>query len=102
MIIFWSNPAIDDLKGIQDYISRGSEHYASEFIQRILETVQQLEHFPELGRVIPEIRDLAAREIIFQNYRILYRLKRDRIDIAAVIHSRRDIRRKVVERWEVV
>ncbi len=102
MILFWSTPAIDDLTGVRDYIAQGSPYYASEFIQRILETVQKLEHFPELGRIIPEIENPTARELIFQNYRILYRLKQDRIDIAAVIHGRRDIRRKMAERWEIV
>ncbi len=102
MILFWSTPAIDDLTGIQDYIAKGSEYYAAEFIQRILQTVQKLEQFPELGRIIPEIEDRSGRELIFQNYRILYRLKPDRIDIAAVIHGRRDIRRKIHERWEIL
>jgi len=102
MILFWSIPAIDDLKGVRDYIAQGSQFYAAEFIQRILQTVEKLEQFPELGRVIPEIEDPTARELIFQNYRILYRLKQDRVDIAAVIHGRRDIRRKISERWEIV
>jgi plasmid stabilization system protein ParE len=102
MILFWSTPAIDDLTGVRDYIAQGSQYYAAEFIQRILETVQKLEQFPELGRIIPEIGDPNARELIFQNYRILYRLKPDRIDVAAVIHGRRDIRRNIAERWEIV
>ena len=93
---------MDDLTAIRDYIAQGSEYYAAEFIQRILQTAQKLAQFPELGRVIPEIQDSTARELVFQNYRILYRLKQDRVDIAAVIHSRRDNRRKISERWEVV
>ncbi len=40
MIVFWSQPAIDDLTGIRDYIAKGSEYYAAEFIQRLLETVE--------------------------------------------------------------
>ena len=102
MILFWSTPAIEDLTGIRDYITQGSEYYAAEFIQRILQIIQKLEQFPELGRIIPEIEDPSAREVIFQNYRILYRLKPNRIDIAAVIHGRRDIRRKITERWEII
>lgn len=102
MILFWSSPAIDDLGALRDYISQGSEYYAAEFIQKILQAVQKLERFPELGRIIPEVEDSKAREIIFQNYRVLYRLKPDRIDIAAVIHGRRDIRKKIAERWEIL
>ena len=102
MILFWSTPAIEDLTGIRDYIAQGSEFYAAEFIQRLLLTVQKLEQFPELGRIIPEIENPAARELIFQNYRILYRLKPDRIDISAVIHGRRNVRREIAGRWEIL
>lgn len=102
MILFWTTPAIDDLTAIKDYIAQGSEYYADEFIQRILNTVQTLETYPELGRMIPEVEDPTARELIFQNYRILYRLKHDRIDIAAVIHGRRDIRQHIADRWEIL
>ena len=102
MIIFWSTPAIDDLKAIQVYIAQGSEHYAAEFIQRMMQAVDKLKSFPELGRMVPEIQDPRARELIFQNYRILYRLRQDRIDIAGVIHGRRDIPTKTMRRWEIL
>ena len=102
MILFWSTPAIEDLTGIRDYIAQGSKYYAAEFIQRILQTVERLEQFPELGRLIPEVEDQTARELIFQNYRILYRLKQDHLDIAAVIHGRRDVRREIAGRWEIL
>jgi len=36
MILFWSAPAIGDLKGIQNYMARDSEYYAEDFVQRIL------------------------------------------------------------------
>ena len=102
MIVFWSTPEIDDLKAIQVYITQGSEHYAAEFIQRILQSVQKLERFPELGRMVPEIQDPIARELVFQNYRILYRVKLDRIDIVAVIHGRRDTQKKKMQNWEIL
>jgi len=102
MILFWSAPAIEDLKAIRTYIAKDSEYYAYEFIQRILDAVENLSQFPEMGRVIPEIDNPSAREIVFHNYRILYRLMPDRIDISAVIHGRRDIRQTATERWEVI
>ena len=102
MIVFWSTPAIDDLKAIQVYIAQGSEYYAAEFIRKVLEVVDKLEQFPEVGRVIPEIQDPHARELVFQSYRILYRLGKDRLDIAAVIHGRRDVQKEIPRRWEIL
>ena len=102
MILFWSAPAIDDLKALRNFIAHGSEYYAAEFVHRILNAIEKLERFPQLGRPVPELRDAAAREIIFQNYRILYRLRPGRIDIAAIIHGRRDLKRKMARRWEIL
>jgi hypothetical protein len=34
----------------------------------------QLQLFPEQGRIVPEYRNPDLREIIFQPYRIVYRL----------------------------
>jgi len=102
MILFWPTPAVDDLRAIRDYIAQGSEYFAAQFIQKVFQSVEKLKRFPELGRVIPEIQEPGARELIFQSYRILYRLKPDRIDIAAVIHGRRDLRHKISERWEIL
>jgi toxin ParE1/3/4 len=101
MIVFWSDPAIEDLRAIRDYIALGSEHFAAEFIEQLLDVVAKLEQFPELGRIVPEVQDPKARELVFQNYRILYRLKPDRLEIAAVIHGRQDVRRKTPP-WEIL
>lgn len=43
--------------------------------------------FPKAGRVVPEYNQENIRERIFQNYRIVYRLKPEMIEIVAVVHS---------------
>lgn len=58
-----------DLEGIRDYIGRDSEYYASRFVERIIEAVESLEKFPEMGRIVPEADDKNIREILFSNYR---------------------------------
>jgi plasmid stabilization system protein ParE len=45
--------------------------------------------FPELGRVVPEYQRPDIRELVFQNYRIVYRVKTDCVEIAAVVHGAR-------------
>lgn len=36
MKIVWTEPAVDDLAAIRDYIARDSEQYAGQFIARII------------------------------------------------------------------
>jgi len=49
--------------------------------------VQTLTIFPEMGRIVPEYRRPNLRELLFQNYRIVYRLTGDEVQIVAVVHG---------------
>ena len=93
MKLEWTEPALSDLEGIRDYIKRDSEYYANRFVERIIETVEGLEQFPEMGRMVPEAEAENIRELLFHNYRIIYRLETDSILILTVIHSARDLAR---------
>ena len=100
MKIVWTDPAIDDLQAIRDYIARDSELYADDFAAGILAAVERLESFPELGRVTPEAGVSKIREILFGNYRIIYRVRKNKIQILTVIHGSRDVSRLPLKPWE--
>ncbi len=102
MRIEWTLPAINDLEAIHDYIGKDSEYYASRFIQKIISAVDTLDKFPKIGRIVPEANNPNIRELIFQNYRIIYRILDDIIQIIAVIRGSRDITKWPVKPWEVV
>ncbi|MEW6104459.1 MAG: type II toxin-antitoxin system RelE/ParE family toxin [bacterium] len=98
----WTEPAFLDLEDIRDYIKRDSEYYAMRFIERIIGSVEDLEKFPKMGRMVPEAKERNIREILFQNYRIMYRIEKERILILAVIHKARDSTRKRHKLWKVI
>ena len=102
MKIEWTEPAVSDLKGIRDYIGRDSEYYASRFIARILEAVERLKDLPEMGRIIPEAEGIDIRELLFRNYRIMYRVEQGRVLVLAVIHAARNMPQKKPKPWEVI
>ena len=87
--IIWSPYAIDDLEGICNYIIKDSEHYARLFAQGVINAIERLEIFPESGRIVPEYYQKSIREIIFQNYRIIYQIKPDAVEIVAIMHGMR-------------
>ena len=91
MKILWTDLAIEDLRNLHSYIARDSEVYASSFVQRIILAVDKLSNFPRLGRMVPEADNEIIREIFYQNYRIIYRIKGELIEILTVIHGRRDL-----------
>ncbi len=103
MKIEWTDPAIADLTAIRDYIARDSEHYAVQFIGRILDAVEALADLPKIGRKVPEARTkIAIRELLFQNYRIIYRLRFEKIQIITILHGSRNLRGMKPKPWEIV
>jgi plasmid stabilization system protein ParE len=101
MRIRWTDPAIESLRNLHGYIAKDSEIYASNFIQRIVLAVEKLELFPRLGRVVPEADEETTRELLYQNYRIIYRIKGELIQILTVIHGRRELGSVKPAPWEI-
>ncbi len=87
--IIWSPDAADDLESICDYIAEDSDYYARVFANGVIKAIERLMIFPESGRVVPEYDQKDIREIIFQNYRIVYRVRSDTIEIVAITHGAR-------------
>jgi len=54
-------------------------------------SVDRLELFPESGRQVPESTDSKVRELLVEGYRIIYRLKKGRVQILAVAHGARNL-----------
>ncbi len=92
-----AKPAQDDLKQIHEYIAKDSLYYAHEVIQTILNEIEKVENFPDIGRIVPELQDRNIREIIHGPYRIVYRIK-NLIEVLAVIHAKRDFNEVVKNR----
>ena len=85
--IVWSPQAIEDLRSIQLYIGRDSPRYAGLVVRKLVDAVERLAAFPESGRVVPEIGDAGMREVLWRNYRIVYRLGGGTVEIVTVFHG---------------
>ncbi len=100
MTILWTEPSLDDLQAIRDYIAKDSEAYAVSFVESMLAAVERLREFPRLGRAVPEANASDTRELLFHGYRIVYRVLPDVIHILAVIHGYRDLSGMSPKPWE--
>ena len=89
--LIWTEPALNDLQAIFDYISIDSEYYASIFVNEIIDSVEKIADFPKMGRIVPEYQQDDIREILVQSYRVIYQLKQDQVLILTVIHGRREL-----------
>jgi toxin ParE1/3/4 len=88
--IRWSLRAANNLEEICNYIAKDSEYYAAFFAKKVNAIIKSLVQFPKSGRVVPEYDNMNLREKIFENYRIVYRLKEEYIEIVAICHGARN------------
>jgi plasmid stabilization system protein ParE len=91
MKLIWTDPSIEDLRAVRDYIARDSDYYAADLVEQAVLSVERLLRFPKLGRVVPEAQDENIRELVHQNYRIIYRIAGERIEILTIVHGSRDL-----------
>jgi addiction module RelE/StbE family toxin len=83
-------PARNDLKQIYDYIAKDSRYYATNVVENVVSKAENLDEFPEIGRVVPEISDKNVRELIIYSYRLIYEFVSNDVQILAIIHGKRD------------
>ena len=88
MKIVWSPLALERVNEIADFLAEESIDAAKIWLMDIFDTVDRLREFPESGRVVPEVKRSDIREIIFKNYRVIYRVERKQVSILTVRHSR--------------
>lgn len=86
--VIWSDEAIDDLQQIFDYVARDSGRYAAAVVRRIVGSTRMLKNYPRSGRAVPEVDDETYRELLVDNYRVIYRLSESFITILTVAHQR--------------
>ena len=89
--LIWTQSAQSDLQNIFNYIEEDSEVQATLFLDELISQPENLIEFPNLGRIVPEIGVKSIRELVFESYRIIYRVKNKLIEILRVIHSRRNL-----------
>jgi len=87
--VIWAPQAIQDVEAIRSYMARDSARYADLVVERLVAAVGRLENNPRSGRIVPEVGDESVREVIHGNYRIVYRLRHDVVEIATVFHGAR-------------
>lgn len=88
MKIIWSPLAIERAAEIVDYISQDKPSAAEKWVNTVFLKVEKLKFSPEIGRIVPEIGNSQFRELIYGNYRIIYRIEKKQISILTIRHGK--------------
>lgn len=91
--IIWTEPALDNLNDIAEYISVSNPHAAKQLVKNVFGKVQRLEQLPDSGKVPEEISNLNYREVVVNPCRVFYKIDRDSVYILHVMRQERDLRK---------
>lgn len=82
--VFWTEKALNDLESIKIYIAQDSEARARSWIKQLFNYGEDLCLMPNRGRIVPELNQQNLRELLIENYRMVYRIGKERIEIITV------------------
>tara|TARA_R100001143_G_C3356511_1_gene132724 strand:+ start:1706 stop:2008 length:303 start_codon:yes stop_codon:yes gene_type:complete len=85
--IIWTEPALQELDAIADYISLDSPTAAKKLVREAFSRVDHLAHHLKSGKLVEEFEGSVYREIVLPPCRIFYRLADEIIYIIHVIRE---------------
>jgi toxin ParE1/3/4 len=96
MKIHWSEQARLQLRTLLEYISLDSPGRAEAFIGKIESKTLRLKRFPFSGRIVSELRHEPnrPREIMIDDYRLVYRIHVNAVEITHFFHGRRQLQKE--------
>lgn len=96
-----SKKALTDMEDIYDYISNVLESPSSamRLYNKIADAIESLEYMPERCKLIEdEILDVFhLRQILVENYTVLYMVLDDTVSIVRVLYSSSDIASRLID-----
>ena len=91
MRVIWSPLAMSRASEIARFISTDSPKNGIEWVNRLFDFTDDLGKFPNMGRIAPELKRENYRELIFESFRIVYRVEEKRILILTIRHVRQKL-----------
>lgn len=97
-----TNQARDDLAGIAGYIAQDSAEQARDFVRKFVETVRDLQLWPESNPLLDDdrLRQAGLRKATvkkFRNHLLVYRYQAQTLEVLRVYHGAQDWQRQLFE-----
>ncbi|PVZ70306.1 type II toxin-antitoxin system RelE/ParE family toxin [Pelagibaculum spongiae] len=95
--IIWTNPALDQLNDLAEYIALNNPLAAKKLVATIFDSVKHLEQFPLSGRKIPEFSSPSYRELIVNPCRIFYKIDSSKVYIVHIMRQEQQLKRYTID-----
>jgi toxin ParE1/3/4 len=90
--LIWTEPALEDLGQIADYIALDDLTAAKRLVRRVFSKVELLQDFPEMCPAPHDLPDSRYRHLVVRPLRIFYRIEGDCVFVVYVMRSERLLR----------
>lgn len=94
--IKWTEPALNDLSKIADYIALDKPGAAKKLVRDVFNSLKRLKNFPESGKRPLELADTNYREIVVGPCRVFYRIEDKVVFILYVMRGERELRKFIL------
>ncbi len=92
--VLWTENAIQDLLGIKAFISQDSIDRAEDWLIELYTAGENLSQLSSRGRIVPEFNQESLRELLIENYRLVYRIKSTSVEIITIFEGHRQLSAK--------
>lgn len=86
MKVHWTTTALRDLAALHEYIALDNVDAAIATTETMVNGIQTLARHPEMGR---KGRISGTCELVFAPFIAVYRVRRERVELVAIIHGSR-------------
>lgn len=95
--IVWTEPALNNLDDIAEYIALSHLPAASKLVQTIFTTVDRLQQHPNSGKVPQELPELGIREVVVNPCRVFYKQKGETIYILHIMRQEQQLKKYLLD-----
>ena len=85
--IIWTEPALQELDEIADYISLDNPNAAKNLVRSVFKCVVQLSEHPKSGKPVEDLEESTYRRLLVSPCQIFYREENNRIYIIHIIRD---------------
>jgi toxin ParE1/3/4 len=85
--LVWTDRALRDLIRIDDYIAADDPKAADRWVDKPIAAAERAARVPTSGRIVKERKQPDLREVLVRTYRIVYRVRDERVEIVTVFEG---------------
>jgi addiction module RelE/StbE family toxin len=92
MTVTWTEQALERLLEIERFVARDDPRAADRLVDKLIDRGEALAEHPDRGRRLLELSESGLRELVVDNYRIVYRRTPKVVEVLTVFEGHRLLR----------